>query len=140
MKKVNAVIGGEGNGGVIYPESHYGRDALVGIGLFLSLYTERNLSLSKLIETYPKYFMVKQSINLSNSINIDDVLKQIAIKYENENIDCVDGVRIDFEKSWVQIRKSNTEPIIRIYSEATTKEKANDLISVIELLIKDITN
>ena len=140
MKKVNAVIGGEGNGGVIYPESHYGRDALVGIGLFLSLYTERNLSLSKLIETYPKYFMVKQSINLSNSINIDDLLKQIAIKYENENIDCVDGVRIDFEKSWVQIRKSNTEPIIRIYSEATTKEKANDLISVIELLIKDITN
>ena len=140
MKKVNAVIGGEGNGGVIYPESHYGRDALVGIGLFLSLYTERNLSLSKLIETYPKYFMVKQSINLSNSINIDDVLEQIAIKYENENIDCVDGVRIDFEKSWVQIRKSNTEPIIRIYSEATTKEKANDLISVIELLIKDITN
>ena len=140
MKKVNAVIGGEGNGGVIYPESHYGRDALVGIGLFLSLYTERNLSLSKLIETYPKYFMVKQSINLSNSINIDDVLKQIAIKYENENIDCVDGVRIDFEKSWVQIRKSNTEPIIRIYSEATSKEKANDLISVIELLIKDITN
>ena len=84
--------------------------------------------------------MVKQSINLSNSINIDDVLKQITTKYENENLNCVDGVRIDFEKSWVQIRKSNTEPIIRIYSEATTKEKANDLISAIELLIKDITN
>ena len=140
MKKVNAVIGGEGNGGVIYPESHYGRDAIVGIGLFLSLYCERNLSLSKLIETYPKYFMVKQTINLSNSINIDEVINLITKEYKNENIDCVDGVRIDFEKSWVQIRKSNTEPIIRVYSEAINKEKANDLISVIESLIKDIIN
>ena len=125
---------------MIYPESHYGRDAIVGIGLFLSLYCERNLSLSKLIETYPKYFMVKKSINLSNSINIDEVINRITKEYKNENIDCVDGVRIDFKKSWVQIRKSNTEPIIRVYSEAINKKKANDLISVIESLIKDIIN
>ena len=140
MKEVNAIIGGEGNGGVIYPESHYGRDAIVGIGLFLSLYCERDLSASNLLNTYPKYYMVKEKINLSSSINVDKILNQIAEKYKNEKIDLVDGVRIDFIDSWVQLRKSNTEPIIRIYSEAKSEEKSNNLISEIKTLIKKIAS
>ena len=140
MKEVNAIIGGEGNGGVIYPESHYGRDAIVGIGLFLSLYCERDLSASSLLNTFPKYYMVKEKINLSNSINVDKILNQIAEKYKNEKIDLVDGVRIDFIDSWVQLRKSNTEPIIRIYSEAKSEEKSNNLISEIKTLIKEIAS
>jgi phosphomannomutase len=140
MKEVKAIIGGEGNGGVIYPESHYGRDAIVGIGLFLSLYCERNLSASNLLNTYPKYYMVKEKINLSSSINVDKILNQIAEKYKKEKIDLVDGVRIDFIDSWVQLRKSNTEPIIRIYSEAKSEEKSNNLISEIKTLIKKIAS
>ena len=140
MKEVNAIIGGEGNGGVIYPESHYGRDAIVGIGLFLSLYCEKDLSASNLLNTYPKYYMVKEKINLSSSINVDKILNQIAEKYKNEKIDLVDGVRIDFIDSWVQLRKSNTEPIIRIYSEAKSEEKSNNLISEIKTLIKEIAS
>ena len=140
MKEVNAIIGGEGNGGVIYPESHYGRDAIVGIGLFLSLYCERDLSASSLLNTFPKYYMVKEKINLSNSINVDKILNQIAEKYKNEKIDLVDGVRIDFIDSWVPLRKSNTEPIIRIYSEAKSEEKSNNLISEIKTLIKEIAS
>lgn len=140
MKEVNAIIGGEGNGGVIYPESHYGRDAIVGIGLFLSLYCERDLTVSNLLNTYPKYYMVKEKINLSSSINVDKILNQIAEKYNNEKIDLVDGVRIDFIDSWVQLRKSNTEPIIRIYSEAKSEEKSNNLISEIKTLIKEIAS
>ena len=140
MKEVNAIIGGEGNGGVIYPESHYGRDAIVGIGLFLSLYCERDLTASNLLNTYPKYHMVKEKINLSSSINVDKILNQIAEKYKNEKIDLVDGVRIDFIDSWVQLRKSNTEPIIRIYSEAKSEEKSNNLISEIKTLIKEIAS
>ena len=140
MKEVNAIIGGEGNGGVIYPESHYGRDAIVGIGLFLSLYCERDLTASNLLNTFPKYYMVKEKINLSSSINVDKILNQIVEKYKNEKIDLVDGVRIDFIDSWVQLRKSNTEPIIRIYSEAKSEEKSNNLILEIKTLIKEITS
>ena len=140
MKEVNAIIGGEGNGGVIYPESHYGRDAIVGIGLFLSLFCERGLSASNLLNTFPKYYMVKEKINLSSSINVDKILNQIVEKYKNEKIDLVDGVRIDFIDSWVQLRKSNTEPIIRIYSEAKSEEKSNNLISEIKTLIKEIAS
>ena len=140
MKEVNAIIGGEGNGGVIYPESHYGRDAIVGIGLFLSLYCERDLSASSLLNTFPKYYMVKEKINLSSSININKILNQIAEKYKNEKIDLVDGVRIDFIDSWVQLRKSNTEPIIRIYSEAKSEEKSKNLISELKTLIKEIAS
>ncbi|MFL2639297.1 MAG: phosphoglucosamine mutase [Flavobacteriaceae bacterium] len=140
MKKHNAIIGGEGNGGVIYPESHYGRDSIVGIGLFLSLYVERGLTASKLLETYPKYYMLKEKINLSPSIEIDKILDKIAQKYKSEKIDLVDGVRIDFIDSWVQLRKSNTEPIIRIYSEAITIEKAKNLIKDVEVLIDEIIN
>ncbi len=138
MKEVNAVIGGEGNGGIIYPESHYGRDAIVGIGLFLSLFCERNLSASNLLNTFPKYYMVKEKINLSKSTNIDKIFNQIAEKYKNEKINLVDGIRIDFSESWVQLRKSNTEPIIRIYSEAKSEERSNNLISEIKTLIKVI--
>ena len=140
MKEVNAIIGGEGNGGVIYPESHYGRDAIVGIGLFLSLYCERDLSASSLLNTFPKYYMVKEKINLSISININKILNQIAEKYKKEKIDLVDGVRIDFIESWVQLRKSNTEPIIRIYSEAKSEEKSKNLISELKTLIKEIAS
>ncbi|MBL6591878.1 MAG: phosphoglucosamine mutase [Flavobacteriaceae bacterium] len=140
MKEVNAIIGGEGNGGVIYPESHYGRDAIVGIGLFLSLYCERDLSASNLLNTFPKYYMVKEKINLSSSININKILNQIAEKYKKEKIDLVDGVRIDFIESWVQLRKSNTEPIIRIYSEAKSEEKSKNLISELKTLIKEIAS
>ncbi len=138
MKEVNAIIGGEGNGGVIYPESHYGRDALVGIGLFLSLYCEKGLTATKLLQTYPKYFMLKEKINLSNSLDIDKILKIIVKKYENEKVDLIDGVRIDFQNSWVQLRKSNTEPIIRIYSEAKSEKKAKNLILEINNLVKEI--
>ena len=138
MKEVNAVIGGEGNGGIIYPESHYGRDAIVGIGLFLSLFCERNLSASNLLNTFPKYYMVKEKINLSKSANIEKIFNVIAEKYKNEKIDLVDGIRIDFSESWVQLRKSNTEPIIRIYSESKSAEKSNNLISEIKTLIKVI--
>jgi phosphomannomutase len=140
MKECKAVIGGEGNGGVIYPESHYGRDSIVGIGLFLSLYVERGLTASQLLDTYPKYFMVKEKINLSTSLNVDAILSQIAEKYNNEDLDLVDGVRIDFKDCWVQLRKSNTEPIIRIYSEAKTIDKAQDLIKEIETLVNQLTN
>ena len=140
MKECKAVIGGEGNGGVIYPESHYGRDSIVGIGLFLSLYVERGLTASQLLNTYPKYFMVKEKINLSPSLNVDAILSQIAEKYNNEDLDLVDGVRIDFKDCWVQLRKSNTEPIIRIYSEAKTIDKAQDLIKEIETLVNQLTN
>ena len=140
MKECNAVIGGEGNGGVIYPESHYGRDAIVGIGLFLSLFAERGLKASQLLDGYPKYFMLKEKINLSSGINVDKILDQIVEKYKNEKVDLIDGVRIDFSKSWVQLRKSNTEPIIRIYSEAKTKDTATNLIKEIETLIKKIIN
>ena len=140
MKKVNAVIGGEGNGGVIYPKSHYGRDAIVGIGLFLSLYSERGLKASELLETYPKYFMLKEKINLSNNLNVDKILNQIAKKYKNEKLDLIDGVRIDFNESWVQLRKSNTESIIRIYSEAKSIDKAAELVNEIDDLVKEIIN
>ena len=140
MKECNAVIGGEGNGGVIYPKSHYGRDAIVGIGLFLSFYIECGISASQLLDTYPKYYMLKEKINLSTEINIDKILNQIAEKYKNEKVDLIDGVRIDFNESWVQLRKSNTEPIIRIYSEAKTQSIAQNLIKEIKTLVEKIIN
>ena len=136
MKECSAVIGGEGNGGVIYPESHYGRDAIVGIGLFLSLLVEKRMKVSELLSTYPKYCMVKEKINLSKEINVDNILKNLASKYSDENINEIDGLKIDFKESWVHLRKSNTEPIIRIYSEAMTENEANRLVDQIK---NDIT-
>ena len=135
IKETNAIIGGEGNGGVIYPESHYGRDALVGIALFLSLLSERNCSVSELRKSYPTYFMSKNKIELTAGIDVDAILLAIKEKYSNENINDIDGVKIDFADSWVHLRKSNTEPIIRIYSEAATLE---DSESLAQKIISDI--
>tara|TARA_B110000196_G_scaffold130586_1_gene113099 strand:- start:791 stop:2176 length:1386 start_codon:yes stop_codon:yes gene_type:complete len=140
MKECNAVIGGEGNGGVIYPESHYGRDAIVGIGLFLSLLIEKNISVSELLSIYPKYKMVKEKINLSKEIDVDKTLNKLAIKYNNENINETDGLKVDFKDSWVHLRKSNTEPIIRIYGEGKSEEIANSLVNQIKLDIKELSN
>lgn len=127
MKECNAVIGGEGNGGVIYPESHYGRDALVGIGLFLSSLAHKGCSASQLRATLPNYFIAKNRIELTPETNIDEILLKIKEQYKNEQINDVDGVKIDFSDKWVHLRKSNTEPIIRVYSEAHTLEEAEQL-------------
>ena len=137
MKKNNAVIGGEGNGGVIYPESHYGRDSIVGIAIFLNLLAERNLTALELKNEYPSYFMSKQKLQLNNDLNFEAIQEFLMNKYSYEKIDTVDGLKIDFEDSWVQLRKSNTEPIIRIYSEAKSQESADALANSV---IKDITN
>ena len=140
MKSKQAVIGGEGNGGVIYPKSHYGRDAIVGIGLFLSLLCERKVKVSELLSSYPKYYMTKEKITISSDVNLDDILIDLSKKYENEHVNTIDGLKIDFKESWVHLRKSNTEPIIRIYSEAKTLEKSIDLVKNIQKEIKSIIN
>ncbi len=127
MKATNAVIGGEGNGGVIYPTSHYGRDSMVGIGLFLSHLAISGLKCSELRATYPNYFISKNKIELTPEIDVDDILLKIKDKYKDEQVNDIDGVRIDFDKEWVHLRKSNTEPIIRIYSESQTEERAKAL-------------
>lgn len=127
MKKNKVVIGGEGNGGIIYPESHYGRDALVGVALFLSLLAERQMKVSELKKTYPLYFMSKKKIALTPELDVDGILKAMEEKYSNENLTTIDGVKIDFPENWVHLRKSNTEPIIRIYTEAKSQEEANGL-------------
>lgn len=138
MKATNAIIGGEGNGGVIYPESHYGRDALVGIALFLSLLAHKNMKVSELRKTYPAYYISKQKIELSPAIDVDAILKQVEEKFASEKVNTIDGVKIDFPEKWVHLRKSNTEPIIRIYSEAKSMEEADELgqeiINIIESL------
>lgn len=127
MKETNTVIGGEGNGGVIYPKSHYGRDALVGVGLFLSHYVAEGKSITELKKTYPSYFISKNKITLSPGMDVDKILEGLKIKYENEKVTDIDGVKIDFADGWVHLRKSNTEPIIRIYSEAKDEQTANSL-------------
>lgn len=127
MKKNNVVIGGEGNGGIIYPESHYGRDALVGVALFLSLLAEKKMSVSELRKTYPNYFMSKKKIQLTPGLDVDGILKEIENRYQNEQLTTIDGVKIDFAESWAHLRKSNTEPIIRIYTEAKSQEEADGL-------------
>ena len=129
MKKKNAVIGGEGNGGIILPDLHYGRDALVGIALFLSHLANLNISCSKLRSKYPSYFMSKDKIMLDKTVNVDRIINEISKKYSDQEISNEDGLKIDFENSWVQLRKSNTEPIIRVYSEAKSQEEANILSS-----------
>lgn len=128
MKETGAIIGGEGNGGVIYPELHYGRDALVGIGLILSSLAHKNCSLSELRKGFPEYFISKNRIDLSADIDVDKILEDVKKVYSNEEICDIDGVKIDFSDGWVHFRKSNTEPIIRIYSEAATELRANELV------------
>lgn len=127
MKEVGAVIGGEGNGGVIYPESHYGRDALVGIALFLSSLAHKECTASELRATFPNYFIAKNRIDLTPSTDIDAILEKVKEMFANEKITDIDGVKIDFPDKWVHLRKSNTEPIIRVYSEAATMEEADEL-------------
>ncbi|MFZ9004057.1 MAG: phosphoglucosamine mutase, partial [Robiginitalea sp.] len=127
MKSRNAVIGGEGNGGIIYPESHYGRDALVGTALFLMLLTEKGVPVSELKLTYPEYHMSKKKIQLTADLDVDALLEKMEERYQHEQLTAVDGVKIDFDQGWVHMRKSNTEPIIRIYTEASSPEEANGL-------------
>ncbi|GAA0758000.1 phosphoglucosamine mutase [Psychroflexus lacisalsi] len=140
MKEVNAVIGGEGNGGVIYPELHYGRDSLVGVALFLSLLTEKQMKVSELRQTYTSYYMAKEKIELTPDLNVDSLLNKIQEIYKDEDITTIDGVKIDFPENWVHLRKSNTEPIVRIYTEAKSQKEADELaqrfISELEELSK----
>ncbi|WP_347921898.1 phosphoglucosamine mutase [Pontimicrobium sp. SW4] len=138
MKKNNAIIGGEGNGGIIYPELHYGRDALVGVALFLSLLADKKMKVSELRKTYPSYFMSKNKIQLTPGLDVDSILKEMETRYAKENITTIDGVKIDFPENWVHLRKSNTEPIIRVYTEAKSQQEADDLASKIMGEIKEI--
>ncbi|MBU2946646.1 phosphoglucosamine mutase [Zobellia uliginosa] len=127
MKSNNAIIGGEGNGGIIYPDSHYGRDSLVGSALFLMLMAEKGGTVAELRASYPSYFMSKKKIQLTPSLDVDGILKAMADKYKDEEISTIDGVKIDFAENWVHLRKSNTEPIIRIYTEAKSQSEADTL-------------
>ncbi|WP_369764861.1 phosphoglucosamine mutase [Flavobacterium sp. WC2429] len=127
MKKNNAIIGGEGNGGIIYPESHYGRDSLVGVALFLTHLANKKMTVSALRASYPEYYMSKNKIELTPQIDVDAILVAMTEKYKNEDITTIDGVKIDFANEWVHLRKSNTEPIIRIYTEAPTQAQADTL-------------
>ncbi len=140
MKKNKVVIGGEGNGGIIYPAAHYGRDALVGVALFLSLLAEKNMSVSALRKTYPSYFMGKKKIELTPGLDVDGILKTIEERYQNEQLTTIDGVKIDFAESWVHLRKSNTEPIIRIYTEAKSQDEADALADKFIAELGEIAN
>lgn len=138
MKEVGAVIGGEGNGGVIYPELHYGRDALVGVALFLTYLAKNGMTMTGLRKTYPAYFASKNKIALTPAIDVDKVLHEIKERYHNERVNDIDGVKIDFPESWVHLRKSNTEPIIRVYTEAGTMAEADALAQRFIAEIKEI--
>ena len=137
MKLNNAIIGGEGNGGIIYPELHYGRDALVGIALFLTQLAEKNLSCLSLRNSYPNYFISKNKIDLDPSINILNIFEQLAVKFSKYKTNTIDGLKIDFEDGWVHLRKSNTEPIIRVYSESNSKINSDKMA---EKFISEIKN
>lgn len=138
MKETNAIIGGEGNGGIIYPELHYGRDALVGIALFLTHLAKFGKSCSQLRATFPSYHISKNKIELTPEINVDGILEAIQERYKNQPINTIDGVKVEFNKEWVHLRKSNTEPIIRIYSESDSESKAEHLAQKMILDIKEI--
>ena len=140
MKEVNAVVGGEGGGGIIYPNLHYGRDALVGIALFLGLLVNKSTKVSKLRDDFPKYFMKKLKISLNNANEIDQVFQKLVSKYSGLSPNTEDGVRIDFKEGWVHMRKSNTEPIVRIFSEANTQINADKIAENIEKEIKNLVN
>lgn len=138
MKRTNAVIGGEGNGGIIYPPCHYGRDALVGVALFLTHLAKSGKKVSELKAGYPKYCISKNKIELTPDIDVDAILEAVKVKYEAEKITDIDGVKIDFKESWVHLRKSNTEPIIRVVAEAHTMEEAEELVNQIKSVIKSL--
>jgi phosphomannomutase len=138
MKETNAVIGGEGNGGIIYPELHYGRDALVGIALFLTYLAKSGKSVAELRATYPAYYISKNKITLTEGMDIDALLKKMELNYQHQPYSTIDGLKIEFDKQWVHLRKSNTEPVIRIYSEGSTKEEADRLAREIIAAIQSI--
>lgn len=140
MKQTGAIIGGEGNGGVIYPELHYGRDALVGTALFLTYLAKRNMTMTALRATYPAYYASKNKIELTPAIDVDKVLLEMKSRYASENVNDIDGVKIDFAQSWVHLRKSNTEPIIRIYTEAKSAAEADELAQRFIREISEICN
>ena len=140
MKETGAVIGGEGNGGVIYPELHYGRDALVGTALFLTYLAKKNMTMTQLRATYPAYFASKNKIELTPAIDVDRLLESVKERYASEQVNDIDGVKIDFAESWVHLRKSNTEPIIRIYTEARTPAEADTLAKKFIEEIREICN
>jgi phosphomannomutase len=135
MKETHAVIGGEGNGGIILPELHYGRDALVGIALFLSFMAKTKLQCSEIKALYPFYVISKNKIELTENINIQDILQKVALQYAAFHPNTIDGVKIDFEKGWVHLRPSNTEPIIRIYAEAKTEREVDKFVNEIKMII-----
>ncbi len=139
MKDTGAVIGGEGNGGVIYPASHYGRDALVGIALFLTYLAKKQMTVSELRKTYPAYYMVKNRIDLTPDVDVDAILVKVKEIYANEEVNDIDGVKIDFPDKWVHLRKSNTEPIIRVYSEAGSPEEANAIGEAVMKVVYDLS-
>ena len=138
MKECNAIIGGEGNGGIIYPSLHYGRDALVGIALFLTNLAEKNISCLQLRKSYPNYFISKNKIDLDQNTNIDNIFNVLKKKYSKYDLNLIDGLKIDFDFGWVHLRRSNTEPIIRIYSESTSKEKSDRIAQEFINKIKEI--
>lgn len=140
MKRNEAVIGGEGNGGIIYPELHYGRDSLVGVALFLTFLAEKQMKVSELRKSYPSYFMSKNKIELTPELDVDEILEGVEKKYSGEEVSTIDGVKIDFPDHWVHLRKSNTEPIIRIYTEAKSQEKAEEVAQKMMAEIKEIAN
>lgn len=139
MRHIRAVIGGEGNGGVIYPELHYGRDALVGVALFLTLLAKSGKTVSQLKQDYPQYAIAKTKVQLTDKTDVDSILAAVKEKYANEKLTTIDGVKIDFPHSWVHLRKSNTEPIIRIYSEAPTMEEAKQLGQTVKDLVLSLS-
>ena len=139
MKETGAVIGGEGNGGVIYPAIHYGRDALVGVALFLTMMAKNGRKVTEIKAALPQYAIAKNKIQLTPELDVDAILDEVKVRFKNEEITDIDGVKIDFPDSWVHLRKSNTEPIIRIYSEAATMEQAAALADEIKKIIKEIT-
>ena len=140
MKETGAVIGGEGNGGVIYPELHYGRDALVGTALFLTWLAKKGMTMTRLRATYPSYYASKNKIELTPAIDVDKVLREVKERYAGENVNDIDGVKIDFAENWVHLRKSNTEPIIRVYTEAKSMAEADALAQRFIAEIKEICN
>jgi len=140
MKLKNAIIGGEGNGGVIYPENHYGRDAIAGIALFLSYLCQKKIKCSDLLFQLPKYYMVKEKINLPKNLKVENLFNNLSKKFENEEQIQIDGLKIDFKEKWIHLRKSNTEPIIRIYSEAKSKETAIQLVEEMKTHVYSIIN
>ena len=139
MKATGAVIGGEGNGGVIYPASHYGRDALVGIALFLTYLAKKQMTVSELRKTYPAYYMAKNRIDLTPDVDVDAILVKVKEIYANEEVNDIDGVKIDFPDKWVHLRKSNTEPIIRVYSEAGSPEEANAIGEAVMAVVYELS-